>query len=58
MKTPKTYRLSPATIRALEQLKDWHQYEAITETDLVESAILSAYAEELAYHKAKNKAGD
>lgn len=56
MKTPKTYRLSPATICALKQLKNWHKHEALTETDLVESAILSAYTEELAYHKAKNKA--
>lgn len=58
MKTPKTYRLSPATIHALKQLKTWHQYEAITETDIVESAILSAYAEELAIRKSQNKAGD
>lgn len=42
MKTPKTYRLSPRTIKALNELKkiypDW------TETDIIEGAI-EAWAE-------------
>ena len=37
MKTPKSYRLSPRTIQALEQLKD--QKPGWTETELIEAAI-------------------
>lgn len=45
MKTPKTWRLSPRAIRALEQLKEilpgW------TETDIVEAAVESLVQTEL-----------
>lgn len=37
MKTPKTYRLSPRTIRSLEQLQD--MLPDWSETDIVEAAI-------------------
>ena len=37
MKTPKSYRFSPRTIQALEQLKD--QKPGWTETELIEAAI-------------------
>ena len=57
MKTPKTYRLSPETIRQLEILKSTPRLKDWTETDIIETAILKYY-----YHTIrtteKEEAGD
>lgn len=51
MKTPKTYRFTPSTIKALEWLKALPRHDNFTETDIVEHAIMSLYANELAIEK-------
>ena len=53
MKTPKTYRFSPSTVKALDWLKSLPKHELFTETDIVEHAIMSLYANELAIEKSK-----
>lgn len=53
MKTPKAYRFSPSTIKALDWLKSLPKHELFTETDLVEQAIMALYAEELAIEKSR-----
>lgn len=53
MKTTKSYRLGPSTIKALDWLKSLERHKMFTETDIIEHAIMSLYANELAIEKSR-----